>query len=224
MTQANLWNTSRVGMLSSPDNTKLRIRANSVHAAGVVTRLGVANPTTDVTLEHTLESVKKWNQGTKAGDKNTLVLDLTTVVKATAQKWMEKANGSTDANKFYLMGSQSNVESAAAAPIDTHSVYTVAVVPRHATKTALASVTVANATSGVANLKHDVCMNAKDAKKATCEAKPLRALAMNEVSFFTQVATTAVLSKAAFTTVEYDQSHKLVGACNDATKLKTCSL
>lgn len=47
---------------------------------------------------------------------------------------------------------------------------------------------------------------------------------MNEASFFTQVATTAVLSKAAFTTVQYDQSHKLLGACNTAALLKNCSL
>ena len=36
----------------------------------------------------------------KAGDKETLVLDLTTVVNATAVRWMEKANGSADADKF----------------------------------------------------------------------------------------------------------------------------
>jgi len=58
----------------------------------------------------------------KAGDKDTIAQDLTTVVTATSVKWMEKANGSTDANKFYLMGSQSTVKSKATAPIDQHSV------------------------------------------------------------------------------------------------------
>jgi hypothetical protein len=36
----------------------------------------------------------------KAGDKDTVAQDLTTVVTATSVKWMEKANGTTDANKF----------------------------------------------------------------------------------------------------------------------------
>jgi hypothetical protein len=36
----------------------------------------------------------------KAGAKETTVMDLTTVVKATSVKWMEKANGSADADKF----------------------------------------------------------------------------------------------------------------------------
>lgn len=36
----------------------------------------------------------------KAGAKETVALDLTTVVKATSVKWMEKANGSADADKF----------------------------------------------------------------------------------------------------------------------------
>lgn len=36
----------------------------------------------------------------KAGQADALVLNLTTVVKATSVRWMENANGSTDANKF----------------------------------------------------------------------------------------------------------------------------
>jgi len=49
-------------------------------------------------------------------------LNLTTVVKATTLKWLEKANGSTDADKFYLYGSQATVESAAVAPKEDSSV------------------------------------------------------------------------------------------------------
>lgn len=94
------------------------------------------------------------------------------------------------------MGQQSQVKSAAAAPLDDHSVYHVVVVPRHATKTALAQVTPANATQGGAFLKHEVCLGAKT--KTACEAKPLKALAMNSASFFMQVATVAVASKAAY--------------------------
>ena len=91
------------------------------------------------------------------------------------------------------MGSQSTVKSKATAPFDEHSVATIAVVPRHATKTALASVTVANAS----NLKHDICYNAKKSTVATCATTPLRSIPMDQASFFTQVATTAVVSKAA---------------------------
>jgi len=41
MTSANLINTSRIGYLHSPTNTKLRIRADNTYAAGLVTSLGV---------------------------------------------------------------------------------------------------------------------------------------------------------------------------------------
>jgi hypothetical protein len=95
------------------------------------------------------------------------------------------------------MGSQSTIKSKATAPIDEHKVYTIAVVPRHATKTALAAVTVANATNGSANLTHDICYNAKKSTVATCATTPLRSIPMDQASFFTQVATTAVASKAA---------------------------
>jgi len=94
------------------------------------------------------------------------------------------------------MGAQSQIRGEAAAPYTQHMVYTVAVVPRHATKTQLAQVTVANATNGSTMLKHEVCYNAKSTK-ATCEAKPLKSIAFNEASFFLQVATESVNSKAA---------------------------
>jgi len=118
------------------------------------------------------------------------------------------------------MGAQAQVKSAAAAPLDQHMVYTIAVVPRHATKTSLAQVAVADATDGSAGLKHEVCFNAKT--KAACEATPLKAIAFNSASFFMQVATEAVASKAAFNTVRYTGAWKVNGECNDKAKIAKC--
>jgi hypothetical protein len=55
---------------------------------------------TDVYLEFTLQGMSQMAKAAKAGDKDTVAQDLTTVVTATSVKWMEKANGTTDANKF----------------------------------------------------------------------------------------------------------------------------
>jgi len=60
----------------------------------------VANSATDVNLQWTLSSIKQIAKPAKTGAKETVALDLSTVVKATSTKWMEKANGTTDANKF----------------------------------------------------------------------------------------------------------------------------
>lgn len=95
------------------------------------------------------------------------------------------------------MGSQAKVESKAAAPLDTHTVYTIAVVPRHATKLALSTIKVADATNSSANLAHDICYVAKTSKVATCPTKPLKSIPMQDASFFTQAVTTAIVSKAA---------------------------
>jgi DNA-directed RNA polymerase specialized sigma54-like protein len=57
-----------------------------------------------------------------AGATKEAELNLTTVVTATANKWMVVSNGTTNANKFYLMGSQSTVDSATAAPKDSSAV------------------------------------------------------------------------------------------------------
>jgi len=134
---------------------------------------------------------------------------------------MEKENGTTDINKFYLMGSQSQIRGEAAAPYTQHIVSTVAVVPRHATKTALAQVTVAEASNGSTMLKHEVCFNAKT--KATCEAKPLKAIAFNSASFFLQVASESTNSKAVYEKVSLGSSWKVNGAC-DGKNITKCTV
>jgi len=72
-------------------------------------------------------------------------------------------------------------------------------------------------------LKHEICYNVKTTK-TTCEAKPLREIPMNQASFFVQVATEAVVSKAAYDRVEYEQDWNLKGACNDKAKVSNCDV
>jgi hypothetical protein len=98
------------------------MRADTTYAAGLVTSLGVYNPTTDIGVQWTLKNIKRIAKPAKVGAKETVALDLTTKVAATSLKWMEKANGTTDINKFYLMGSQSQVRGEAATPFTQHMV------------------------------------------------------------------------------------------------------
>lgn len=93
------------------------------------------------------------------------------------------------------MGSQSTVSSATAAPKEDSNVFTIAIVPRHATALKLASVKVADATDGLANLVHDVCLTG--GKKATDAACPTakKQLPMNTAVFFTQAVSVATVSK-----------------------------
>lgn len=165
-----------------------------------------------------MKSIKRYAAPAKGKTADTAGMDLTTVVAGTTLKWLEKANGSTDADKVYLVGAQSQVKgSETAAPFTDHKVYTVVVVPRVAAKTKIASVASAASTGFLA---HDVCFNAKT--KAACEAKPLKSLAINSASFFLQVATVANVSKDAFTKVKYSQGWKVNGECNDKTKIAKC--
>jgi hypothetical protein len=100
LTKTNLQNTAFVGYLSSTDNTKYRIRIDSSYAVSKVSSLGVADMTSDTYLNFTLKTIQQWANGTKAGDKEVAGADLTKVVNATSTRWIEKANGTTDANKF----------------------------------------------------------------------------------------------------------------------------
>jgi len=62
--------------------------------------MGVSELTADTYLNFTLKTIQQWANPAKAGDKEVAGADLTKVVNATSVKWIEKANGSTDANKF----------------------------------------------------------------------------------------------------------------------------
>jgi len=127
--------------------------------------------------------------------------DLTTKVNATTLKWMSSAVGTKDADKYYLVGSQSQVLGAeTAAPHTQHKVYTVAVVPRVAKKTELSKVAKASGSSSTM-LSYDVCLTSKVATKADCEAKPAKKVAFNQSSFFLQVVSEANVSKVAYESV-----------------------
>jgi hypothetical protein len=151
--------------------------ANNVNSLGVGAAAG--------RLDWKLKTIKRY-KGATAG------LNLTTAVTADGtDKWMSKANGTTDKDKIYLVGVKAKISgNETPAPASDGVSSTIVVVPRHAS--ALEILTVA-AGAGTGFMKHDICLREKTG--AACDvtnttAKPAAKIPNTDAKFFNQVWST----------------------------------